>query len=95
MDTFGGCKNLKKARVSLNTLLPREDDGTYNGVHSLFLNCTSLSVIEVDFTSWDGFDTLVGWLEGVSPRGVFIKSSALPAEYGEYRIPHNWQVVNK
>jgi hypothetical protein len=92
---FNGCKNLKKIKISINRHQKDPDDNEYDGVDGMLGGCSSLSVIEVDFTSWEGFDTPNGWVGGVAPKGVFIKPAALPEEYGEKRIPEGWQVVNK
>lgn len=94
-NAFNGCKNLKKIKVSINSHSINPDNNEYDSVNSMLGGCSSLSVIEVDFTSWDGFDTYIGWVSGVAPKGVFIKPAALPEEYGEKRIPAGWQVVNK
>ena len=95
MYTFNGCTNVKKVKIRINELLPREDDGSYNGIDGTFGGCTSLAIVEADLNSWNGFDADNGWLNNVSPKGVFIKPTALPVEYGNKRIPEGWQIVNK
>ena len=92
---FNGCKNLKKIKVDITSHIKNPDNDEYRGVEGMLGGCTSLILIEVDFTSWEGLDTSIGWVGGVSAKGVFVKPAALPEEYGEKRIPEGWQVVNK
>ena len=70
---------------------------TYYDLFNAFYGCSSLSRIEVNFTSWPdaSSNSTENWVYGVAASGTFIKPSALPEEYGVNRIPTGWTVVNK
>jgi hypothetical protein len=58
----------------------------------MFYGCTSLTSITVAFTTWGKTNS---WVEEVNTsNGVFIKPSALSAEYGGSRIPTGWNVLD-
>jgi hypothetical protein len=92
---FNGCRNLKRIRVDIKNHHLNPDNNKFDSVGGMLGGCSSLNLIEVDFTSWEGFDTSNGWVSGVAPKGVFIKPAALPEEFGDNRIPTGWTVVNK
>ena len=60
----------------------------------MFYYSSSLSGINTDITSWHQTATFE-WLSGVAAFGTFIKTAALPEEYGTSRIPSGWTVINK
>ena len=67
-----------------------------NCMLNMLYGCSSLSKIEVNFTSWGNIATATQtWVSGVAASGTFIKPAALPEEYGPNRIPSGWTVVNK
>lgn len=60
----------------------------------MFDSCSSLSAIEVGFTSWTGFtQPTAGWLDNVAASGTFTCPSSLPDERGSGKIPTGWTVV--
>ena len=61
----------------------------------MFDGASSLSEIEVAFTSWPTSNATENWLSGVAASGTFIKPSTLPEEYGVSRIPEGWIVIDK
>lgn len=73
--------------------------GAFN---SAFLDCSSLSSIQVGWSSWGGSGSSAGtynnWVGGVSSTGTFYCPSALgdnsTIERGAVRCPAGWTVVN-
>lgn len=67
----------------------------------MFLGCSSLTSINVSFTSWkidQGLDNAntTNWVSGVAPTGIFTKPYNLYYYYGQDWIPsRSWTVVNK
>ena len=86
---FCDCKKLKRIRFNV-----KGSSNGYRGMQQVLQGCDNLSVIEVDFKSWDNEQTDY-WCNGVSSTGVFVKPSELPLEYGISRIPEGWTVINK
>ena len=86
---FNGCGQLKDSpHICANNF-----SGNYS-MSGMFIYCSSLSSINVDFTSWPEYTTN-NWVSNVSANGTFYKSSSLNASYGVNAIPSNWTVVNK
>lgn len=60
----------------------------------MFRNCSNLSAIAVNWTSWPMENSSTGanpgWLEGVASSGVFYCPSSLPVKYDAYGIPNGW-----
>ena len=84
---FAYCSGFSTAPViKAETLAQDSLSATFGG-------CSSLSRIEVNFTSWSKVTS--SWVSGVAASGTFVKPSALPEEYGTNRIPTGWTVVNK
>ena len=89
-NMFSWCISLTSAPALPATTLA---NGCYYG---MFSHCTSLSSIEVAFTNWtEAFEATYNWVGSITTSGTFYKPSALNAEYGNHRIPINWQVINK
>ena len=60
----------------------------------MFDSCSSLSAIEVGFTSWTGFtQPTAGWLDNVAASGTFTCPAELPDTRGSGYIPTNWTLV--
>lgn len=86
---FSDCGALLSAPHLLATSISR------SCLLSAFRNCTHMTSIEVDFTSWGSSDPTTNWVSGVASSGTFVKPSSLPEEYGVNRIPEGWTVINK
>ena len=64
-----------------------------NALTELYLGCTTLSCIEVLFTSWGACSN---WMNGVQTNGgIFIKPQSLSLTRGKDAIPNNWLVLNR
>ena len=83
---FNGCTGLTSAPELPATTLANEC------YYSMFKDCTHLALIKVHFTAW-GTQTN-SWVSGVASTGTFYKPTALTEEYGTYKIPTGWTVVN-
>ena len=67
-----------------------------NSMLNMLYQCSALSKIEVNITSWGTVATATqDWVYGLAASGTFIKPTALPEEYGPSRIPEGWTVINK
>ena len=86
---FSGCTGLLEAPKLLPTMISN------SCLLLAFNNCSNMTKIEVNFTSWGTGDPTSNWVSGVAASGTFIKPSALPEEYGVDKIPSGWTVVNK
>ena len=87
---FNGCTSLTTApALPATTLAPY--------CYSYMFNfCTKLSSIEVSFTSWtQATEQTYFWVQNVASSGTFTKPTALATEYGPYRIPTGWTVIDK
>lgn len=87
-NTFSGCISIEKVKLNIEMLA--QD----SCVH-MFMNCSSLKSVEVNFTAWP--DTLYtsSWLQGTSVTGEFIKPTSLPEVRGDSNIPNGWTITNK
>lgn len=85
--TFSGCTGITKA------VLDMSDASGANGMAYMFYNCSSLSELEVSFTSWPY--GLTDWVANVASSGTFIKPSSLSADYGNDKIPTGWTYQDK
>lgn len=66
------------------------------GFFYMFWNCSNLSEIEVDMTSWSSSsNAYTNWVQNVHSTGTFIKPTDLPQTTGDSRIPNGWTIVNK
>ena len=85
---FAECTSLSTAPyLPASTMAYRCYQGIFNG-------CTNLTTISTAITDWGtSYDTL-NWVSGVAPTGTFWKLSTLSAEYGDSRIPTNWNVMH-
>ena len=91
---FNGCTSLTDAPQLPATTLATD---CYN---YMFYGCSNLSSINVNFTSWyegslNPFQPLNNWVNGVAQNGVFTKPSNLPNEFGDSKIPTDWNIINK
>ena len=57
-------------------------------------NCSRLTSVEVDFTSWRNAADTTGWLSNVAASGTFTKPAALQVDSSS-PIPAGWTVVDK
>ena len=57
----------------------------------MFYSCTSLTSINVKFTSWHTNAT-VNWVQKVSSAGTFTCPAELPQQFGNSRIPVGWTI---
>ena len=102
---FENCNNLTEIKIGLTSLNTVSwDRGNSGGMYYIdgcldymFYGCSSLSKIEVNFTSWgeNGSYYTRGWVDGVAQQGVFIKPAELPEMFDDSRIPVGWTVINK
>lgn len=58
----------------------------------MFNGCTSLSSVEVAFTTWTP-NTSINWLRNVAASGTFTCPAELPDTRGSNNIPVGWTVV--
>lgn len=89
LGMFADCVNLEKAPILPATTLA---DCCYN---EMFSGCTRLNYIKMLATDISAYDCLLGWTDGVSLTGTFVKHpdmTSLPT--GVDGIPDGWTVVN-
>lgn len=82
---FYGCTSLTTAPALPATTLANH---CYD---YMFVGCTSLSSIEVAFTTWTS-GTTGDWLYDVAASGIFTCPSTLSVIRGSSNIPTNWTV---
>ena len=61
---------------------------------NMFVGCTKLQYIEVDFTKWNT-DATENWVSSIASTGTFVKPVALPTRFGSSNIPSGWTVMDK
>ena len=61
---------------------------------NMFVGCTNLQYIEVDFTKWNT-DATENWVSSIASTGTFVKPAALPTTFGSSNIPSGWTVLDK
>jgi hypothetical protein len=61
---------------------------------NMFVGCTKLQYIEVDFTTWNT-DAADNWVSSIASTGTFVKPAALPTTFGSSNIPSGWTVIDK
>ena len=61
---------------------------------NMFVGCTNLQYIEVDFTKWNT-DATENWVSSIASTGTFVKPAALPTTFGSSNIPSGWTVMDK
>ena len=66
----------------------------YNCYANMFVGCTNLQYIEVDFTKWNT-DATENWVSSIASTGTFVKPAALPTTFGSSNIPSGWTVMDK
>lgn len=94
---FSGCANLQVAPY-----LPAPNTVLYCYSY-MFLNCSKLSAVAVNFTNWNYYEDQLGykmyytdtWLNGTAANGSFYKPPSLPIYRGQNFIPIGWTVYNK
>ena len=86
---FGGCTSLTVAPELPATTLTQECYGY------MFYGCTSLNYIKCLATDVSAKSYTIGWVEGVSSTGTFVKASSMTSwPTGVDGIPEGWTVVN-
>ena len=66
----------------------------YNCYANMFVGCTNLQYIEVDFTKWNT-EATENWVSSIASTGTFVKPAALPTTFGSSNIPSGWTVMDK
>ena len=61
---------------------------------NMFVGCTNLQYIEVDFTKWNT-EATENWVSSIASTGTFVKPTELSASYGSSYIPSGWTVLDK
>lgn len=94
------CYNYMFAFTNLTGCVIQATNATANNCTiGMFQGCSSIQVVDVNFTSWWPLNTesYNNWFSSSSTpaTGTFRKPSALPNETGYDRIPTGWTVVNK
>ncbi len=84
---FDRCDALTTAPV-LNAVEVADD-----AYGNIFSGCSQLRNIKVLFSDWGNPAFTSGWVQSVSPTGVFLCPISLPVEIGGSRIPKGW-IVN-
>ena len=59
----------------------------------MFQDCTSLSSVEVAFTTWE-VGVTNSWVSNVAASGIFTCPAELPDIRGTSNIPNNWTKVD-
>lgn len=82
---FRGCSSLVVAPA-----ISAQNTSSYS-YKNMFTDCSSLSSITVNFTAWENNATN-DWVQNVASAGTFTCPDGLSAEYGDSRIPTNWNI---
>lgn len=85
---FSTCTKLVEAPVISATTF-----GSYS-CQGMFERCTSLSSINVAFTTWPGNSATEYWVYGVAASGTFKCQAELPDVRGDSNIPTGWTKVD-
>ena len=85
---FSQCTSLTSApELPATTLI----DSCYD---NMFYNCSKLNYIKALFTTTPSSTYTSYWVDGVSPKGTFVKNPEATWEsYGNDSIPNGWKVV--
>lgn len=85
---FKDCTSLVEAPELLSPSLPPYC------YRSMFKGCSSLRYIKMLATDVSEYGCLDGWVNGVSPTGVFVKADSVELPINVNGIPNGWSVYN-